>query len=112
MSNENEPRVPAGQPGGGQWTDQFGGVHQRVDSPKTAALRQRVESLKQQGVASDAKLSQLKRETAMHEQRLREIQSRPDPHGHLKSEIQTVKQKIADTNASSEKMLRQSRRDN
>ena len=41
MNNENEPRVPAGQPGGGQWTDYIlegkGTLAQKVTTDKGQA---------------------------------------------------------------------------
>ena len=39
MSNENEPRVPAGNPGGGQWTGQYGGIADRAISQAETLMK-------------------------------------------------------------------------
>ena len=61
--NENEPRVPAGQPGGGQWTDAIlqpeGGFKTAKGEPIPFHLIQRKDPQDGRGVGAEVRTSQL-----------------------------------------------------
>jgi hypothetical protein len=64
MSNENQPRVPAGQPGGGEWTGGAAGTSVGFQQRLKAALEQRLEFQRQAQEAHKSKVAYLKQKIA------------------------------------------------